>query len=293
MAMRDEFELSGSQFFSPCSPTEAEVMQLLQACAPAGQAQTAEDQPPGSTAVCSGGRGDMHQPPSSSRGPDGPEADTVVSLEASMCGAAGHLQPAASSGEDREADGWAGEAGCACSGRQGAARANCAPLAASEPDQAPGLTASPGSAPPGSAAARAQGWPGTPGLADAAGEASDDLPRAAAAGMDRSPEGAGAAGLSTEQSLSEAAASGALQQGLQDGRGLGRVEDKPAAGADGGGGRPHAALRWAEAGYLPVNPLVRTAVGVLAHGICSRCALACMCAATPRSQRVGAAITVL
>lgn len=276
MAMRDEFELSGSQFFSPCSFKELEVMQLLQACPPAGQAHTAEGSPPGSAAVFPGGRGDTHQPASSSRAPEGPDADIAVNPEASICSAAGHLLPVASSGVDRGPDGWVREGECACSRREGAARAHHAPFSASEPDQAPGQTASPGSAPPGLAAAKAQGWLGTPGLADAAVEASNHLPRSAGAGMARSLEGQRAVGMPAGQSLSEARARGGLQQGPQHDEGLGRVDDQPAPGTNGAGGRPHAALCWAEAGYLPANPLVRTANGALAHGDHSLSGIHCM-----------------
>lgn len=255
MAMRDEFELSGSQFFSPCSPTEAEVMQLLRACAPA-EAHAVVEKPPGSTAVCPGGRGDAQQPASSPRAPEGLEADILADPEASMCRSAGHLQPAASSGADRrEADGRAGEGECACSGRGGAAHARHAPLAAPEPDQTPGLTASPGSGPPGTAAAEGS----------AAVEASSDPLRSAGAGMDCVPQGTGAAGLSAGQSLPEASACGRLEQGPQHGEGLCTGAGKPAVGTDQGDGRRHAPLRWAEAGYLPANPLVRTAAGALAH----------------------------
>ena len=259
MAMRDEFELSGSHFFSPCSLKEAKVMQLLQACAPAGQAHAFEGKPPGSAAVCSGGRGNIHEPASSSRGSEGPEADTVTDLQASMRCSAGHQQPAASSGADRGANRWVGEAECACSGRE--AHTHHALLASSEPDQALGLTASPASAPPGVAADEAHGGACSSAQNPAAGEALDELPRAAAAGIDRSPEGAGAAGIPAGQSVSEASTLGGLQQGPQHGRGFDRVDDNPAVGAAGGGGRPHAALCWAEAGYLPANPLVRTAAG--------------------------------
>ena len=269
MAMRDEFELSGSQFFSPCGHEEAEVMQLLQACAPAGQAQVAKQKAPGSAAVCPGGRGDAHQAASSSGGPKRLEVDTVVSSDASVCRAAGHVQPAASSGTDRGTGGWAGEGECACSGREGAARAHHAPLAASEPDRAPGLSGSHGSAPPDFAAAEACGGPCAPAEGNAAVEASNNLSRAAGAGMGRSPVGAGAAGMPAHF---KAPARGELEQGPQHGRGLGRAEGKPAAGTDQGGGRRHAPLRWAEAGYLPSNPLVRTAIGALAH-----CAFFCLC----------------
>ena len=278
MAMRDEFELSGRQFFSPCAPAEAEVMQLLQACAPAGQAHAVEGEPPGSTAVCPGGRVDTHQPASFSGAPEGPEADTV---EAGICRSAGHLQPAASSGAERGANGWVGEAGCPCSERE--ARAHHAPLASSEPDQAPGLTASPGSARPGSAAGEACGGPSTPAEGDAKAEASSELPRSAAAGMDRSPEEAGVAGTPAGQPLSEASACSGLQEELQHGRGHDRVEDTPAAGRDQGDARRHAPLRWAEAGYLPANPLVRTTVWALAFVTVLLCsASACVCAATAK-----------
>ena len=254
-AMRDEFELSGGRFFRPCACAEAEVLQRLQACAPAGQAHATRMEPSDSAAVCPGGTCGI-----------GPAGELVMHLEARMDSTAGHPQMAAASDTGGGADVWAIEGECVCAGPAGAAQAHHEPHLALEPDQAPGPTAGPGSHLRTSVAAGARGWPCTVTQADAAAEASTKLARSAGTGTDCSAEGAGAAGLSAGQTFCEAPASDGAHQAPPHGGGPCRQDEQYAAEADWGGGRPHAPLRWAEAGYLPANPLVRTAV----LGACTR-----------------------
>ena len=69
-----------------------------------------------------------------------------------------------------------------------------------------------------------------------------------------------AAEPSTSQALPEASACSGAQRGAQHGRVPRGFCERSAAEGERSGQRLCAALRWAEAGYLPVNPLVRTAI---------------------------------